>query len=409
MSRHHRPSLLVAAAACLPTAALLLSASPAVAAPVTPGDLVVYRVGDGAAALTSSATAVFLDEYTLTPAQTVPVQSLAAPTTGAGNQRRLTSSGTATSEGLISRTADGTGVLLTGYDATPGLASVAGTAASATNRVVGLLTADGTLDTSTALSDQPSGNNVRSAAGVTAALPSAGTAGSSVTVAGASGGLRTTTLGAQGTSGQANTDLTNIRQVLATDGKTFLSTGSGSAVRLGYLNGSTITPLPGLPTSTGSPYAFALLDLVPGVGYAGGAADTLYVADETPGTVTKYAYSAGTGSFAASGSTTLAGVRGLAARVVPGGVQLVLSNGTSLATLTDTSTPTGTGTLSGTPTTLATAPTNTAFRGVAFAPAAAPTTPPTAVPELSRAALLPLAGLGLGLFAWSRRRRSALA
>src|SRR6476646_382680 len=35
-----------------------------VSAAFTPGDLVVYRVGDGSASLTGIATAVFLDEYT---------------------------------------------------------------------------------------------------------------------------------------------------------------------------------------------------------------------------------------------------------------------------------------------------------------------------------------------------------
>lgn len=41
------------------------------------GNLVVYRVGDGSAALTANATAVFLDEYT--PAG-VLVQSIPMPT-----------------------------------------------------------------------------------------------------------------------------------------------------------------------------------------------------------------------------------------------------------------------------------------------------------------------------------------
>ena len=50
-------------------------------APFTPGNLVVYRVGDGAAVLASSGTAVFLDEYTTAG---VLVQSIPVPTTTPG-------------------------------------------------------------------------------------------------------------------------------------------------------------------------------------------------------------------------------------------------------------------------------------------------------------------------------------
>src|SRR6266705_537597 len=62
----------------------------------TSGNLVVYRVGTGSGALASSATAVFLDEYTT--AGTF-VQTIAMPTTDSGANQTLTASGTATSEG----------------------------------------------------------------------------------------------------------------------------------------------------------------------------------------------------------------------------------------------------------------------------------------------------------------------
>src|SRR5688572_4352462 len=97
------------------------------AASFTPGNLVVYRVGDGSAALSSAATVVFLDEYT--PAG-VLVQSIAVPTTTSGANRRLTASGSSTTEGLLTRSTDGQFILLTGYDAAVGTAAVAGTTAS---------------------------------------------------------------------------------------------------------------------------------------------------------------------------------------------------------------------------------------------------------------------------------------
>src|SRR2546429_280991 len=74
------------------------------ASPFTAGNLVVYRVGDGLSALGSAATPVFLDEYT--PAG-VFVQTIAVPTTTSGSNRALTASGTATSEGLLTRSIDG--------------------------------------------------------------------------------------------------------------------------------------------------------------------------------------------------------------------------------------------------------------------------------------------------------------
>ena len=82
--------------------------------PFTPGNVVVYRVGTGSGSLLNSGNPVFLDEYT--PGGTL-VQSVALPTTSSGANRRLIASGTATSEGLMTRSADGRYLLLAGYDA----------------------------------------------------------------------------------------------------------------------------------------------------------------------------------------------------------------------------------------------------------------------------------------------------
>src|SRR5262245_57447926 len=122
----------------------------------TPGNLVIYRVGTGSGALSSAATAVFLDEYT--PTGTL-VQSIALPTTGTG---LLTASGSATSEGLLNRSTDGHFLLVTGYNATPGTSSVAG---GSDLRVVDSVGANGTIASVTTTSAF-SGNNIRSAISV---------------------------------------------------------------------------------------------------------------------------------------------------------------------------------------------------------------------------------------------------
>ena len=57
-----------------------------VPAAFTPGNVVIYRVGDGAGALSPNGSAVFLDEYTPTGSL---VQTVAMPTTASGNQRQL--------------------------------------------------------------------------------------------------------------------------------------------------------------------------------------------------------------------------------------------------------------------------------------------------------------------------------
>src|SRR4051795_10245670 len=74
------------------------------------GNLVVYRVGDGSVALGSGATAVFLDEYTTAGAL---VQSIPMPTAVSGSNKRLTASGSATTEGFLTQSAAGPHIGLT--------------------------------------------------------------------------------------------------------------------------------------------------------------------------------------------------------------------------------------------------------------------------------------------------------
>lgn len=388
----------VAAALGVTTAALTLAA-PAGAAtpPFTPGNLVVYRVGNGTAALTSAATPVALDEFTPGGALAGTVQ---LPTTASGSQRALTASGTATSEGLLTRSTDGQYLVLTGYNAPEGLASVKGTTASAVNRVVGRVAGDGTIDTTTALTDASSADNVRSAASID---------GTSFWVTGAAGGVRYAPLGAS-TSTQLSTTVTNLRQAAIFASPTnqlYVSTSSGTAVRVGTVgsgtpttSGQTISNLPGVPT-TGSPYAFSLLDVD-----GNGAIDALYIADDSAGTpagqIQKYVLSGGT--WVAKGAIAVSSVRGLVASASAGVVTLYATNGSALLGATDTSGLGGT--FSGVAATLATAPANEAFRGVAFAPVALP--PPPAVPEAPWAALLPVGAMALlGTTAFMRRRNAA--
>ncbi|HTN75814.1 MAG TPA: hypothetical protein VL096_11230, partial [Pirellulaceae bacterium] len=94
----------------------------ALLAAFTPGNLVLYRVGDGTISTVGSSTAIFLDEYS--PAG-VLVQSLAMPTAANGANKPLTASnGPTVQEGLMSLSADGRTLIVPGYATTPGTADV---------------------------------------------------------------------------------------------------------------------------------------------------------------------------------------------------------------------------------------------------------------------------------------------
>ena len=128
---HERRSRVVRVAGAIGVTAAALAAgatSAGATPPFAPGNLVVYRVGTGAGALSSAATPVVLDEFTTAGA---PVGSVPLPTAVSGNQRALTSSGSATSEGLLTLSTDGRYLVLTGYNAVPGTAGVASTASTA--------------------------------------------------------------------------------------------------------------------------------------------------------------------------------------------------------------------------------------------------------------------------------------
>ena len=89
---------------CLVPLALLISVAmwlpitSATAGPLTPGNVVIYHVGDGSVPLTNKGSPVFLDEYT--PSGTL-VQSIPMPTAANGSNRQLIASGTATAEGFL--------------------------------------------------------------------------------------------------------------------------------------------------------------------------------------------------------------------------------------------------------------------------------------------------------------------
>ncbi len=337
----------------------------ALAAPFKPGNIVIARVGDGSATLSAAATEVFLDEYT--PGGTL-VQSIALPTSVSGTNRILTASGNATSELGMTRSADGRYLVLTGYSAAPGTPGVTASLATDVTRVIGLIGADGGFDTSTSTGDAFSGSNIRTAATAD---------GTSFYSVGGNSGVRYQAFGSA-MSTQLNTAPVNVRSINVAGGNLYLSTASSPYIGLSQVGtglptaaGQTVAVLPGFPAATAgaSPYGFYLADLsptVPGV-------DVAYVADDrtTAGGIQKWSLVAGSwvlnGTMAGSAA---AAVRGLNGTTSGTAVSLVASSSNGLFFLADNGGYNTAPSLATLPAAIATAPANTAFRGLAFAPVA---------------------------------------
>lgn len=321
--------------------------------PFTQGNLAVLRVGDGSAALSSASTAIFIDEFT--PAGTL-VQSVAIPTNG---DNVLTNSGTATSEGQLTLSPNGLYLTLAGYNTAPGTASINGTSAAAVNRK--LLRVDNGVNYTPILSSTAyNTNNIRGGVTTGDDYWASGTSGT----AGANG----VQYFGNGTPAQVSSTVTNIRVINIFSNQLYFSTGSGT---IGLWKVGTGTPTTTGQTSTNiiatgtgsSPYAFAF----------NASSNICYIADDRasgPGGVQKWTESAGIWTLAYTLSVgSSAGARGLT--VDWSGINPVIyatTTGNKLVTITDT----GSG---ATFIELATAGTNTAYRGVAFAPASAAGSP----------------------------------
>jgi hypothetical protein len=123
----------------------------------TPGNLAVLRVGDGTQTLANSGNSLFLDQYS---SSGLLVNTVTIPDSGTN---ALLLSGTATSEGGMTRSLDRTVLVLTGYNTNRGTVSgsLANTTGANVPRGVATIDAFGTYALAQASTNVCSGNNIR--------------------------------------------------------------------------------------------------------------------------------------------------------------------------------------------------------------------------------------------------------
>ncbi len=318
------------------------------AGPLSAGNLVVVRVGDGVQTLANTGNSVFLDEYTV-------IGALAGTTTiPDSGTNALIMSGSAGSEGVLSRSGDRTSVWFAGYNVNrPFASSLAAAAATVAPRAIGKVDQSGTYTQAVSSTTAYGGNNLR------AAVSDDGT-----NIWGAGGASGTVLL--PGTTIQSSS--TNTRAISIYNGNLYFSTQSGTGGIYGFTGGGTptaaATPTLIIGTLTGNPNEFAF----------NSAGTICYIADDRTsanGGIQRWDLTAGiwTLSYTLGSGAANIGARGL--EVDFSGVSPIIYATSAEATnnriisITDA----GAGSLA---TTLATAGTNTLFRGLEFTPVPEP-------------------------------------
>jgi hypothetical protein len=310
------------------------------------GNVVVLQVGNGTGSLANTGNPIVLREFTPTGTNTF---DLAIPSSGADP---LVLGGTSTSEGLLSRSSNRRELVFAGYaQVLPGASSLSSSTSATVNRAVGTVNASAVFTREAVSSTFFSGGNPRAAGGD----------GTNYWGAGSNTGV---VYYGPGDPAIVSTTLTNNRSTEVYNGQLYFSTGSG-ATRGIWAVGT------GLPTGTGtastnvintggssSPYEFVF----------NAAGTTCYIADDrtvaTGGGIQRWDLVGGVWTLSYTLGTGTNGARGLDvdfSQVTPVVYAITADSPARLVKFSDTGAASAL-------VTLATAATNTAFRGVALAP-----------------------------------------
>jgi len=304
------------------------------------GNLVISISGDGSSSLVNTGNPLELQEYTV-----------GGGTVSSMINTGVLVSGTASSEGQLTISPDGTTFTVAGYStASTGTGSLSSrTDANAPRQFNTISVATGTVGTPVSVQSF-STNNIRAAV----------TSGSNTWLAGGttgtllySGTLPVTTI--QSTS-------TNTRYVSIQNGALYFSTGSGTNKGIFSLGSSPTsatsptTVISGITGQGASPYEFVFSP----------DGKSLYVADDAAG-IQKFTLSGGTWSLAYNITTSVTGLTGVAVNFSGANPVVYAVNPTTLYSFTDL----GSG---GAMSSIATAGTNTAFRSIEIVPTPEPGT-----------------------------------
>jgi hypothetical protein len=360
-------------------------------APFTPGNIAVYRVGDGSAVLSSNTAKVFIDEYTTSGTL---IQSLLMPLTG----NKITMPGALADAGYLSLSANGKYLVVPGWDVNEGisLTSVVGN-----NRSVGLVDFNRTINNVNVITNNPATVPINSAVSDD---------GTSIWLAG--GTSVEYLVNGSGTSSSVSTLPSSDFSISISEGQLYASTNNNSSplVQVGTglptTSGQSFTNVAGIPART-RPRQFAFADLDPNVP----GADVIYLASQNPlapGGIQKYSFVNGTWVSNGQIGTTAEGYSGLTIKVSGNDVMIFATRqgnnnatikGGELVVLTDNSGYNGA--INGTPVVIAavTTPNTQAFRGVAKVPSGCPPVVALRVPDISSTAAkiiwdAPAAGTG---------------
>ncbi|TAJ18205.1 MAG: hypothetical protein EPO68_08275, partial [Planctomycetota bacterium] len=317
----------------------------------TSGRVVVLQAGDGVGTLSANGNPIVLKEFTSAGAAGF---SLTVPSTGA---TPLIMAGNATTEGNLSLSSDGTQLVFGGYaQALPNATGLAGSTAAAINRAVGAVDAAGTFTRPFASASHFSGGNIRAVA----------SDGTNYWASGSNQGVNYFGPGAAATIAAGKT---NLRAAAAFNGQLYVSSQSaaGAPANVGvFAVGS------GFPTTAGQALATTVqtIAVTPNGFYLSPSGTVMYVGIATG--VEKWTFS---GSWALAYTLTFTNGASSVIADFSGGSPVVYATvGTGAAnTLVRFTDPGAGGAV--VPTVLATAPANTSFRGVAFAPSGSCTAP----------------------------------
>ena len=258
---------------------------------INPGDLVVLRRETD---VSNQSGLAYLDEYT--PSGSF-VQTIIMPDTQEGSNDTLTLSDKQATEGALTRSGNGAYISVFGFDLPVNGGDPDNISSATEPRVVGIVSAGGTVNTTTAIT-VPGGTALMEPRGAVTYD------GNQVWVAGDSSGTSGIQYAATGaTSATPITPTGSASAIEIVGGNLFVSNGSGVIDEVGTGGLSTtdpvLNPLPGLAaaysgntfllpngaTAGPNPYSFLLFNHANGTGIA---PDTLYIADQTYGLLKFY-------------------------------------------------------------------------------------------------------------------------